>query len=100
MPRTRRPAPQQLDLVEEAGVEPVGPSTIAQPVIPRPGLRFAHARFRASIPGVRVADSPAEVCRVTRVARGSVYYRTGDGTGNRYVIDADRFPAVVGSLEV
>ena len=60
----------------------------------RAGQRFEHARFRQSLPGVRVADSPHEICRVTRTTATSVYYRTDDGAGNRYVIDRDRFAEI------
>lgn len=62
---------------------------------PRAGLRFRHCRFRERVPGRRVEDSPHEVCRVTRVTKTAVYYRTADGADNRYVVDPSRFADIV-----
>lgn len=67
-------------------------------VDPHQGMRFAHARMRQALPGLRIADQPPQVCRVTRVTARAVYYRTGDGQGSRYVIDPARFPELVGEL--
>lgn len=69
------------------------------------GVRFRHDRFREAVPGVRVADSPHQVMRVTRVTNVSVYYRRDDEhTRGDWVMDrADaerRFaPRIIPSTE-
>lgn len=63
----------------------------ADTITPRRGLRFEHAKFRQALPGMRVADSPGEVCRVTQVRGGTVYYRTDDGAGGKWCTTVGRF---------
>ena len=46
---------------------------------PHRGLRFRHARQRHQIPGLPVREWPAEVCEVTAVRRGVVYFRNESG---------------------
>lgn len=65
---------------------------------PRQGMRFAHARMRQALPGLRIDEQPAEVCRVTRVTSTAVYYRAGDGERTLYVSKRDRFAEKVGEV--
>lgn len=62
------------------------------PPAPRRGLRFAHARQREQIPGVRCADSPAVVMIITRVTSTAVYFRRDDSPGSvGWHVARDRF---------
>lgn len=65
---------------------------------PRQGLRFEHARMRSPRRGLRIHELPPEVCRVTRTTRTMVYYRTGDGTANRYMVERVHFGDSVGRV--
>jgi len=68
------------------------------PCKPFRGMRFAHGRFRQSLPGLRIDEQPAEVCRVTRVTGTTVYYRTRDGEGGVWCTGRDTFTARVAEV--
>lgn len=67
-------------------------------ITPRRGLRFEHATRRQARPGVRIEDSPPEVCRVTMVRQGTVYYRGADGEGMRWRTGVEGFRDIVGQV--
>jgi hypothetical protein len=58
---------------------------------PKPGARFEHARYIQGSP--QAGTARPDVCTVTRVARGVVYYRTETGLLTKTPLD--RFPASV-----
>lgn len=64
-------------------------------IVPRYGLRFEHATLRQARPGTRIADCPPEVCRVTAVRKGTVYYRGADGEGAGWRVSVDYFRDIV-----
>ena len=48
---------------------------------PKRGMRFEHPRFLAEVRGAPVGGWPAQVCRVTSIRRGQVYFRAADEPG-------------------
>lgn len=73
-----------------------------QPLQVKPvvGMLFEHARFldRNWKPdlslGETYRDAPHEICRITKIANGLVYYRALDGRGSSYTSLSD-FPAAI-----
>lgn len=50
---------------------------------PKVGDRFRHRYYRVPTPGVRTADSPHEVCKISAIRKGQVHFATADGAGAR-----------------
>jgi hypothetical protein len=58
---------------------------------PRPGARFEHARYIIGSP--KASTARPDVCTVTRVTAGTVYYKTE--TGMKMCQDRARFDSSV-----